>query len=170
MTKDVGGDVDWLSLQSMIAPTDKKGLVKYESWLESFKVGLGANEMGHELVHALYGNHRKLVEVFRLFDKDHNGVVDKEEWMEKCEWINAHLPEAKRINGDDVFRIMDLDHTGSINLNELFEGFRISQVIHSHAKPVAKTWQPVKAKMKLVMTKGAGRDEGLSLEAAPRTT
>ena len=173
MRKEMGDLIRWPDVLHAMAPTDKDGNVKYLEFLSNYKVGM-AKGLGdgdiqhHDLIHSLYHNHTRLRQVFALFDKDNNGVVDREEFTEKCNLINKQIPPEQQINADEIFRIMDLDQSETINMNELFETFRITHQMADCPDKSRKIWRPVKTKLKLVLVSGAQAEEPLKLQALSR--
>jgi len=66
--------------------------------------------------------------VFKSFDHDENGVLDRSEidkiYEKFASDLKAPMPPAEEI--DDVYNHMDKDKDGVINLNEFIELFRIA--------------------------------------------
>jgi len=164
VNKEMEGCVEWAEIQPNLAPTAKDGKIDYNSWISKYKMVVKTTRgdtCEDDLVHALYGNHQRLLQIFRLFDKDGNGVVDREEFLEKCDWVNTHLSEEQHFDGGHLFNLIDVDHGGSIDINELFEAFRVYDEGHANGH-----WRPIKQKLKLTMISGAQSGEQVTLSAA----
>jgi len=80
---------------------------------------------------------RQLQTIFRFMDVDHNGVIDREEFIRGCSLLDDSLSQTKPelrmegrgIDGADLFHIIDIDNSGAIDFNELCECFRLHGVI-----------------------------------------
>lgn len=75
--------------------------------LEEFQRAFQAVEMPYSLA------------VFKLFDTDHSGTIDRKEFRDGVELLNARLPEGKQIkDADALFDKIDCDGDGEIDLDE----------------------------------------------------
>eukprot|EP00658_Telonema_sp_P-2_P054978 TRINITY_DN43728_c0_g1_i1.p1 TRINITY_DN43728_c0_g1~~TRINITY_DN43728_c0_g1_i1.p1 ORF type:complete len:156 (+),score=43.68 TRINITY_DN43728_c0_g1_i1:94-561(+) len=64
--------------------------------------------------------------LFAHFDTSKNGIIELDEWMAGCTWLNERLPESQQIDDPRrMFELVDLNRSGGIDLNELFESFRV---------------------------------------------
>mmetsp|Transcript_18179 Transcript_18179/g.26019 ORF Transcript_18179/g.26019 Transcript_18179/m.26019 type:complete len:525 (+) Transcript_18179:2266-3840(+) len=60
--------------------------------------------------------------IFRLFDKDHNGIIDREEFKEILLFLNCRLPPNEKFmieKSDVLFDNLDEDNSGTLELDEI---------------------------------------------------
>jgi hypothetical protein len=80
-----------------------------------------------EFIDTLYSQHNKLETVFRFFDKDGDGRISRDEFIQGCEYLNALLEEGEKVTDfDRLLGVLDIDQTGAVDINEFFECFRLS--------------------------------------------
>ena len=127
--------LDWDTLQQAIAPVDNQGSVRYNSFLNQYRIEFGRNlheissvEVDSTAIQALYRNQNQLAAVFRYLDTDHNGVIDRQEFKAGMAILNQRLGETMDIDGSDtLFDLMDIDKNNTIDMNEFCECFRITR-------------------------------------------
>jgi Ca2+-binding EF-hand superfamily protein len=56
-------------------------------------------------------------QVFRMFDKDHSGTLDKNEWARAMQYMHYDMGYDK----DRLFKLIDRDGSGRINEREFCE-------------------------------------------------
>jgi len=89
--------------------------------------GHNSHHLEGELIDVLYSQHNKLETVFRFFDKDGDGKISREEFVQGCECLNALLDEGEKLTDfDRLLGVLDIAQTGSVDINEFFECFRLS--------------------------------------------
>jgi len=76
----------------------------------------------------MYKKQQQLQAVFSYFDNDGDGTISRDEWMDGCRVLNQELPEDQQFDGSRFFDILDMNSSNQVSLNELCEGFRISNL------------------------------------------
>jgi diadenosine tetraphosphatase ApaH/serine/threonine PP2A family protein phosphatase len=81
------------------------------------------------IVDTLYAQHRKLIAIFRFFDKENKGTISKDNFYKGCEILNKTLPPSSHIKDvDKLITILDVAQRGEVDINVFFEMFRLSNI------------------------------------------
>lgn len=83
-----------------------------------------AEYMRHMLRRALAKSATRVITIFRLWDYDHNGSINKEEWRRVIKTVGFHAP---REDVDALFDDIDRNRTGEIDYEELNKVLRVGQ-------------------------------------------
>jgi len=129
----VGLTVPWMLVIPCFVNVNQDNQINYKEWVAGFKVEHGIssdNDAEKALVSTLYTREPELRMVFQLFDKDGSLTVTRSEFREGLEALakQENFKDMAMLvdKSDQIFNIVDLDHSGEINMNEFFEGFRLS--------------------------------------------
>jgi len=140
----------WLSIISILVPPESltPSSVKYRDFIHAYTMDLtklqrsdssnsvddgSGRESGRGLVPGesvtlddIYGQRKKLEQIFYFFDLNGDGVISSEEFKKGTEVVNSALPpDCQLKNIDRMLQLMDFDGSGTIDINEFFETFRI---------------------------------------------
>ncbi|DAZ93061.1 TPA: hypothetical protein N0F65_009735, partial [Lagenidium giganteum] len=155
--------LDWKTLQPLLTGLDKEGLVPYKEFLgrytaEGVKSGVTADEVRdrrRQAFNSLYRHRARLEALFRVLDRDGNGMLTLDELESGIQLLNQHLPpgtQAFTTSATEFMRMLDFSQDNQININEFMEGFRINAKLTVHAK-----WKRARKKIKALSALGALR-------------
>jgi diadenosine tetraphosphatase ApaH/serine/threonine PP2A family protein phosphatase len=81
------------------------------------------------IVDTLYAQHRKLIAIFRFFDRENTGTISADNFYKGCELLNKMLPANNQIKDvDKLIGILDVAQRSEIDVNVFFEMFRLSNI------------------------------------------
>ncbi|RYG59183.1 EF-hand domain-containing protein [archaeon] len=70
----------------------------------------------------MYGQRKRLEQIFLFFDTNGDGVISMDELREGCALLNQSLPPDCQLNNlERTLQVMDFDGSGTIDINEFFE-------------------------------------------------
>lgn len=106
------------------------GGVCYNDFLSHYNLGddnmhQGGGGESQFKVANLYDNYPLLNAAFVSWDVNHDGCVDRAEFVEGVRILNEELSPENQIDALYIFDIIDLDHSGEIDLNEFCESYRL---------------------------------------------
>jgi Ca2+-binding EF-hand superfamily protein len=141
MQRVVGLEIRWLAIIDGIMPSSAlsgPNKVDYQLFISSLtRVGLktvSASSGGTavSLVERLYRNRKHMEQVFKLIDRNGDGLITEAEMASFVENIKKKLGENSphREHLEDlasVFAQLDRNHDGVIDINEFFESSRYMQ-------------------------------------------
>lgn len=99
--------------------------VDYKQFLSRFSTRKASSLSHQATLSSMYDKFGLLKSTFELWDEDHNGTVDFEEFSKAV----THINEASGTSLDptELFELLDLDRSGAIDMNEFCEAFRLSR-------------------------------------------
>eukprot|EP00656_Telonema_subtile_P043832 TRINITY_DN5012_c0_g1_i5.p1 TRINITY_DN5012_c0_g1~~TRINITY_DN5012_c0_g1_i5.p1 ORF type:complete len:383 (-),score=100.91 TRINITY_DN5012_c0_g1_i5:41-1189(-) len=121
-------NINWALIRPTLLGTmgEPDGSVRYKQFLDNYVFG----EEHHGSTQAfavanLYDNYSLLRAVFMMWDVDHSGTVDLQEFCNGVKVLNAELKSENKIDAITIFEILDIDGSGEIDLNEFCESYRL---------------------------------------------
>ena len=79
----------------------------------------------------LYGNKEQLLCIFRFFDTDSSGTIDKEEFTRGIKLMQKKKPSTEIPDADHLWEMLDVDKNNEIDVNEFLEAFRVVDTLYS---------------------------------------
>jgi len=124
--------LNWGALQPQLAP-EQHGVINYGDFLEQYSMQkLGKAEVPSEMrpaLASLYDHFHMLKAVFTRWDKNHDGQVDRSEFLRGVDVLNKVLQEKSNdhadLDGGALFDLCDLDNSETIELDEFCECYRL---------------------------------------------
>lgn len=171
----------WLKIRPLLTPVDEDGLIDYKQFLDRYNAdgrlkdeksnedeehvdGESSDKLTptqlrrREALNSLYPHRMKIEALFRMFDKNGDGMINEEEFVEGIKILNKHLPDdmPKFSNPEELMKSIDFSNDKEISVNEFMESFRIS----AHLTVAAK-WRRARTKIRALAAlrkfQGAGR-------------
>ncbi|DBA01063.1 TPA: hypothetical protein N0F65_002673, partial [Lagenidium giganteum] len=155
--------LDWKALQPLLVTTNQQGLVEYREFLERYTTqGTKGEDVpeddrlrNRQAFNALYRHRDRLEALFRVLDRDGNGVLTLDELESGIALLNAHLPPGTKpfiTSATDLMQMLDFSQDNVININEFLEGFRLKNKLTIQAK-----WKRARKKITTLRAFGALR-------------
>jgi len=122
-------DIDWMHLGLQLPPVEG-GQMSYNAFLDQYSIHeVGQRNVDENVAGALsslYGNFKYLEVIFKTWDANHDGKVDRTEFTNAIAAINEAHPGEEQVS-PDLFDLLDVDKSGSIDINELCETSRLTK-------------------------------------------
>jgi len=106
---------------------DKNGLIDWKEFSSAFKEDdAWKKEAIQRICNVLHRNKYGLQRIFSLFDTDHSGTIDTEEFKIGLRALNQFLEEPLSDNQvEDLHKAIDTNHDGTVSYAEFVSAFKV---------------------------------------------